>query len=150
MCFAVFSLLCCCLLHASRSPSEETSLLLLIYTWLCGAEQGCSDPIYPLPLPKASSRENQSFCPFLGNHALCFLFCVPSVLETSVMFVSSLGKLKDNTYFILDSYLYRNELWHQRDSHHRCKLHHNALYGLFSSPASQSKKSNMISFQLLL
>lgn len=114
MCIAVFPLLCCCLPQASPSPSEVTSLLLLIYTWLCGAGKGCSDPIYPLPLLRASSREDQSFCPFLGSRALCFLFCIPSALETSVMFVSSLEKLKDNTYFILHSCLYKNELRHQK------------------------------------
>lgn len=111
---AVFPLLCCCLLQASHSPSEVTSLFLLICPWLHGAGRGCSDPIYPLPLPRASSREDQSFCPFLGSHALCFLFCVPSALETSVMFVSSLEKLKDNTYFIPHSCLYRNELQDQK------------------------------------
>lgn len=72
------------------------------------------DPIYPPPLPRASSREKQSFCPFLGGHALYFLFCIPSALETSLMFVSSLEKLKDNTYFILHSYLFGNELWYQK------------------------------------
>lgn len=72
------------------------------------------DPIYPPPLPRASSRENQRFCPFLGGHALCFLFCILPALETSLMFVSSLEKLKDNTYFTLHSYLFGNELQHQK------------------------------------
>lgn len=109
-----FPLLCCCLLQASHNPSEVTSLLLLICASLHGAGKDCPEPIYPLPLPRASSREDQSFCLFLGNCALCFLFCVPLALETSVMFVSSLKKLKDNTYFILHSCLYRNELQHQK------------------------------------
>lgn len=72
------------------------------------------DPVCALPLPRASSRENQSFCLVLGGHGLYFLFCIPSALETSLMFVSSLEKLKDNAYFILHSYLFGNELRHQK------------------------------------
>lgn len=96
--------------------------------------------LFPERTNPLSSREDQSFCPFLGSRAPCFLFCVPSGLESSVMFVSSLGKLKDNTYFILHSCLYRMSCSTKRDSHDHCKLHHNVLCGLFSSPVPQNRK----------
>lgn len=62
------------------------------------------------------------------------------------MFVSSLEKLKYNTYFILYIKWYKNSYFSEmscgikRDSHYHCKLHYNALCGLFSSPAPQSRK----------
>lgn len=90
------------------------SMLLLACAWFHGAGKECQNPIYPPPFPKASSRDNQSFCSFSGGHALYFLFCIPSVLETSLMFVSSLEELKDNTYFILHSYLFGNKLRHRK------------------------------------
>lgn len=72
------------------------------------------DPIYPPPLPRASSRETQRFCLFWRGHALYFLLGILSALKIGLVFVSSLEELKDNTYFILHSYLLGNDLWHQK------------------------------------
>lgn len=85
------------------------SLCLVPWSWKRMPRPHLSSTFFP----RASSRDNESFCSFLGGHALYFLFCIPSVLETSLMFVSSLEELKDNTYFILHSYLFGNKLRHR-------------------------------------
>lgn len=122
------------------------NLHLVAWSW-----KSLPGSIYPPLLPRASSRENQSFCLFWGGHALYFLFCIPSALETSLIFVSSLEKLEDNTYFILHSSFWKWTVAPQEATTATASC--TIMYYADSSPPHlppKLEKLNMVSFQLLL
>lgn len=80
----------------SNYPSEDRWAMsfLTFYVWLCRLEKAAS-PHSSSTSFQSSFRENQSLCLFLGGSALYFLFCVPSTLETSLIFCQPCREIEE-------------------------------------------------------